>query len=141
MDSLLNDKNEKAAQYHAQILFSGYAPTNGITSADLCTIFSNALDNAIEACAKDESDSEKKIEIHSDFQQGYFCLKITNPVFEKVEIRNSNQIQTSKKDKNMHGFGVANIVKTARKYNGDVELSSDGKLFTLEANLWLNLEI
>ena len=141
VDSLLNDKNEKAAQYHAQILFSGYAPTNGITSADLCTIFSNALDNAIEACAKDESDSEKKIEIHSDFQQGYFCLKITNPVFEKVEIRNSNQIQTSKKDKNMHGFGVANIVKTARKYNGDVELSSDGKLFTLEANLWLNLEI
>ena len=141
VNALLDDKNEKAAQHHTQIVFSGYAPTSGITSADLCTIFANALDNAIEACAKDSSGETKQIEIHSDFQQGYFCLKITNPVFEKVEIRNGNQVRTSKADKSMHGFGVANIVKTAQKYDGEAVLSADDSLFTLEVSLWLKPEI
>lgn len=141
VDALLNDKNEKAAQHHTQITFTGYAPTSGITSAELCTIFANALDNAIEACAKDDSEKEKQIAVHSDFQQGCFWLKITNPVFEKVEIRNGNQVRTSKADKDMHGFGVANIVKTAKKYGGDVELSAEDGTFTLDVSLWLKSEL
>lgn len=141
VDVLLNDKNEKAAQHHAQIVFTGYVPTAGITSADLCTIFANALDNAIEACEKDGSKADKQISVHSDFQQGYFCLKIINPVFDHVEIRNGNQVKTSKMDNRIHGFGVANIVKTAKKYGGDAVLSADDKLFTLEVNLWLNPDI
>ena len=140
VNSLLNDKNEKAAQHHTQIVFSGYAPTVGITNADLCTILANAVDNAIEACAKDSSDQLKEINIHSDFQQGYFLLQITNPVFEKVEIRNGNQIRTTKENPSMHGFGVANIVRTAKKYDGDTSLSADDSLFTLEVGLWLKKE-
>ena len=79
--------------------------------------------------------------MHSDFQQGYFCLKITNPVFEKVDILNGNQVRTSKADKEMHGFGVANIVKTAKEHGGDVELSVNGENFTLDVSLWLNPEV
>lgn len=141
IDSLLNDKNESAAQHHTQIIFSGFVPTSGITNADLCTIFANALDNAIEACAKDSADADKQINIRSDFRQGYFCLKITNPVFETVEIRNGNQIKTSKEETSLHGFGIANIVKTAKKYGGEVKLSADQTLFTLEADLWLMHEV
>lgn len=141
VDALLNDKNEKAARHHTQITFTGHVPTSGITSAELCTIFANALDNAIEACAKDVSGQEKHITVHSDFQQGYFCLKITNPVFEKVDILNGNQVRTSKADKEMHGFGVANIVKTAKEHGGDVELSVNGENFTLDVSLWLNPEV
>lgn len=141
VDSLLNDKSEKAVAHHAQIVFTGYAPTTGITNVDLCTIFANALDNAIEACAKDNSDQEKQIQIHSDFQQGYYSLHITNPVFEKVEIKNGNQVKTSKKDKSNHGFGVSNIVRTTQKYGGDTEISCRDQKFILEVSLWLNPEI
>ena len=140
IDALLNDKSEKAAQVQAQITFSGYSPTVGITSADLCTVFANAIDNAIEACAKDESDTEKQIEIRSDFQQGFYQLRITNPVFEKVEIRNGNQIRTSKEDASLHGFGVANIVRTAQKYGGDAVMTAENGLFALEVSLWLKQE-
>ncbi|MBP0968022.1 MAG: ATP-binding protein, partial [Oscillospiraceae bacterium] len=130
----------KAAQVQAQITFSGYSPTVGITSADLCTVFANAIDNAIEACAKDESDTEKQIEIRSDFQQGFYQLRITNPVFEKVEIRHGNQIRTSKEDASLHGFGVANIVRTAQKYGGDAVMTAENGLFALEVSLWLKQE-
>ena len=140
IDALLNDKSEKAAQVQTQITFSGYSPTVGITSADLCTVFANAIDNAIEACAKDKSSAEKQIEIRSDFQQGFYQLRITNPVFEQVEIRNGNQIRTSKEDAALHGFGVANIVRTAQKYGGDAVLTADNGLFALEVSLWLKQE-
>ena len=84
---------------------------------------------------------EKEIAVHSDFRQGYFTLRITNPVFEKVEIRSHNQVETSKADKGMHGFGVANIVRTAKKYGGDAALSAENGIFTLEVGLWLNPEL
>ncbi len=65
-------------------------------------------------------------------------MKITNPVFERVEIRNGNQLRTTKTENpSMHGFGVANIVRTAKKYDGDAAISADEHLFTLELNLWL----
>lgn len=140
-DALLNDKNEKAAGAGSRITFSGYVPTNGITNSDLCTIMANALDNAIEACAKDTGSEIKEITVESDFKQGYFFFRATNPVFEKVDIRNDNEIKTSKADKSCHGFGVANIVKTARKYNGSAHASVSGGRFILETELLLNKEI
>ncbi|NLT10125.1 MAG: GHKL domain-containing protein [Ruminococcus sp.] len=140
-DALLNDKNEKAAACNSRITFSGYVPTNGITNTDLCTIMANALDNAIEACAKDTGDELKEIKVESDFKQGYFFFKATNPVFEKVDIKNGNELKTSKEDKSCHGFGVANIVKTAKKYGGSAHASISDNKFILETELLLNREI
>lgn len=140
-DALLNDKNEKAIANNSRITFSGYVPTNGITNSDLCTIMANALDNAIEACAKDTSDEIKEISVESDFKRGYFFFKVRNPIYEKVDIKNGNEIKTSKEDKNLHGFGVANIVKTAKKYNGSANISVSENTFLLETELLLNREI
>ncbi len=140
-DALLSDKNEKAAACNSRITFSGYVPTNGISNTDLCTIMANALDNAIEACAKDTSSDIKEIKVESDFKQGYFFFKAINPVFEKVDIKNGNELKTSKDDKTCHGFGVANIVKTAKKYNGSAQASVSDNKFILETELLLNREI
>ena len=136
-DALLNDKNDKAVGCNTQITFSGFVPTMGITSPDLCTIMANALDNAIEACAKDKSDDKKEIRVRSDFRKGYFFFKVTNPVFDKVEIKNGNQVRTSKADSSLHGFGVANIVKTVEKYSGKTELSVKDGEFILDIQLML----
>ena len=140
-DALLNDKNEKAIANRSHITFSGYVPTNGITNSDLCTIMANALDNAIEACAKDTSDEIKEISVESDFKRGYFFFKVRNPIYEKIDIKNGNEIKTSKEDKNLHGFGVANIVKTVKKYNGSANVSVSENTFLLETELLLNREL
>lgn len=140
-DALLNDKNDKAADCNTHITFSGFVPTMGITSPDLCTIMANALDNAIEACAKDKSDSRKEIKVDSDFRQGYFLFRVTNPVFDKVEIKHGNQVRTSKEDSSLHGFGVANIVKAVEKYSGRTELSVNNGEFILDVELMLEQNI
>lgn len=140
IDALMNDKNDRAATVNTRIVFSGMVPTTGISNVDLCIIMANAIDNAIEACGKDTSEKQKEINVNASFQQGYFFFTITNPIYEAVEIKNNNTIATTKSDKEHHGFGVANILRTVKKYDGEAELSSDNKQFTLDLNLALKSE-
>ncbi len=141
VDALLSDKSEKALASNTRLDFKGFVPTSGISNADLCIIIANAVDNAIEACAKDSSNEEKIITANADFKRGYFFFRISNPMFEKVKINDKNKVVTSKEDKSRHGFGVSNIVRVANKYNGAAEISADGGVFTLDVQLLLDSSI
>lgn len=140
IDALLSDKSDKAIKADSKLEFNGYVPTIGITSADLCIVMANAIDNAIEACAKDESSDIKIIKVDSNFKQGYFFFKISNPIFEEVCIDSKNKLVTSKKDNERHGFGVANIIHTVEKYDGNAEISTDNNIFTLDIQMQLKEE-
>ena len=43
--------------------------------------------------------------------------------------------QTTKMDKESHGYGLANIRKVAQKYYGDIDISQDENSFTLTVML------
>lgn len=137
IDALLDDKSSRAESVNTKIDFEGIVPTSGISNADLCVIMANAIDNAIEACSKDESGNEKTIKVDADFRQGYFFFKASNPMFEEVKFKGKNKVSTSKSDKEHHGFGVANIVRTAEKYGGSAEISTDNGMFTIDVQLLL----
>ena len=137
IDALLNDKEEKAEKVCAKLDFNGIVPSSGISNADLCIIIANAIDNAIEACSKDVSENTKVIKIDSDLKQGYFFFRASNPMFEEVKLKGKNKVATSKADKEHHGFGVANIVRTAEKYSGTAEISANNGEFTIEVQLLL----
>ena len=136
IDALLNDKSEKAKNAHSKLEFKGFVPTMGISKPDLCIIMANAIDNAIEACAKDESDEIKIIEAEANFKQGYFFFKISNPMFEDVKI-DGKKLMTSKNDKERHGFGVANIMRTVEKYEGTTEIITENNTFVLDIQMHL----
>ncbi len=140
IDALLDDKSDKAEKVNTKIDFEGVVPTSGVSNADLCIIMANSIDNAIEACSKDESENKKSIKIDADFRQGYFFLRVSNPMFEEVKFKGKNKVATSKADKEHHGFGVANIVHTAEKYGGTAEISTDNGQFTIEVQLMLEHE-
>lgn len=140
VDSLLSSKNARAKEAGASIVFSGFAPTMGIKDADCCIIFSNAIDNAVEACSKDKSGQPKEISIVSDFRQGYYFLKISNPIFESVTFKDHDRFVTSKADKELHGFGISNIVNTVHKYDGTVDIITDDHSFCLDIVIHLRNE-
>lgn len=137
IDALLDDKCVKAEKFNTKLVFSGIVPTSGISNADLCIIIANSIDNAIEACSKDETENEKEIIVDADFKQGYFFFRASNPMFEDVKFKGKNKVATSKSDKEHHGFGVANIVHTTEKYGGTVEISTDNGKFIIEVQLLL----
>jgi hypothetical protein len=134
-DALLSEKSQKASQSNISFDFSGFIPSYRITDFDLCIILTNALDNAIEACA--EITGSKVIEISSEIKNGFWFLQIKNPVKRQVSITN-NTILTTKSDSLRHGFGLYSIELTAKKGNGHMKLSCSDHTFSIETVMALN---
>lgn len=116
---------------------------------DICALYANALDNAIEACVK-LPESERTISLISKVQKGLFCLEVSNPVTPEIMSEKHGQTQasiplqiqeqtlrarllppTSKADKLNHGFGLKSIQKIVGKYHGSLELKTENSTFNL----------
>lgn len=99
-----------------------------IEMIDISSIFSNLIDNAIEACNKIDENIEKYITIKSTFIKGYYVIRCENSKTNKVIIKN-NKIFTSKKDKFLHGIGIDSIKSSIKKYNGELKIKDSEHKF------------
>lgn len=136
VDALLAEKQKQADLFATKIIFSGYIPADSISAIDLCIIFGNTLDNAIEACEKIKTSNIKNIYINCNCMGGFMFLTIKNPVSETVKIKN-NIIETTKTNKSSHGFGLYSLKKALRKYDGNINLRCKDKEFVIDIDLML----
>lgn len=97
---------------------------------DICSIFGNALDNAIEACLKIDHGNVRKIIIFASKVRNFLIIRIHNSFLEKPNMLMS-QITTSKSDPTLHGFGLKSIKRTVEKYNGEISIHYDQSMFSL----------
>lgn len=102
---------------------------------DICALYANALDNAMEACMKLQ-ETQRKISLKSKAGRGIFCLKINNPVpdNEAVPQRTSESLlafATAKPDKTNHGFGLKSIQEIVKRYQGHMEIKTEDGIFDL----------
>lgn len=136
VNAILADKSETAEHIGAEIRFQGIVYED-IPAVDVCTIFANALDNALEACGKLTGSGPKIISVKCSYVKHIQFINITNPTSEEIKIVN-NAIETSKKDKNLHGIGLYNIRRTVEKYDGEFDISCEGGMFTLDVGFKVN---
>lgn len=100
-----------------------------IDDLDLCSIYGNILDNAIEACNRiADQNKEKFIDIKSNIVKGYLTIKIVNSK-DGVSIKRNGKFITLKKDKKNHGIGLYSVQKSVDKYNGQVILKDKEEVF------------
>ena len=130
-DAIISEKAKAAEALGISIDFKGIIPPRGIKNSDLCTILSNTIDNAVRAC---EGIAPCTIRIESSDKREGVIITVSNPVKEKVVIKN-NSIKTTKSDKENHGLGIGNVKKTAEKYSGSVTLSCTDSEFSIEIAL------
>jgi sensor histidine kinase regulating citrate/malate metabolism len=97
---------------------------------DICSIFGNALDNAVESVEK-VSEKDKRIMKLSVYQQNTFLLIRFENYFENELRYEGENLATTKADKFYHGFGVKSIKSIVEKYEGSVVVSANGNWFTL----------
>lgn len=135
VDAILNEKQKAANSINTNIVFDGMIPQNIFTPTDLCVIFGNTLDNAIEACEKLPHSQEKTISVSVRCVGGIAFISITNPVDKKVVV-NNNTIQTTKKNRAEHGFGLYSLNKIAKKYNGEMSIVSEDQKFTIMLDMY-----
>jgi hypothetical protein len=105
----------------------------GISAVDLCALFANLLDNALEAC-KQLPEEERLIQLSAKADKGLFVLKVENS-FNGVVTEKHGKLQTSKKDKANHGLGLAGVKDIARRYGGEVSVKHENGRFVCIAHL------
>lgn len=119
IDMLLANKLGLAQQMGIRVDCTMKIPSgDAIDEMDLCIIFSNAIDNAIKACAPIHG-SDQYIFMYA-FQKGNFFM---------VEIENSRCEE--KAHAKGSGIGLRNIQAVAEKYNGAVSVEKNPQMFKL----------
>lgn len=95
-----------------------------VRDIDICTILSNALDNAIHACQDMEAEAEKYIHLSGNVQGSFIMLRIENSM-------NSSLSKTKGKGVLKKGIGLSNIRAVVKKYHGTMNIKTEGSVFLL----------
>ncbi|MBP5594830.1 MAG: sensor histidine kinase [Pseudobutyrivibrio sp.] len=112
---------------------------------DICSLFGNVLDNAIEATQQLE-DEEKRIITLSVRRRNQFIIVECENCSDSANVRlrsshtrrrfiKDNLPYTTKKDNVKHGFGLKSIAQVAEKYGGAMNCSYEDGWFKVKVLL------
>lgn len=132
LDTILTSKNIYCIEQ--KIVFSCIADgklLNFLDVADICSIFGNAFDNAIENVVNEKSLERRLINLRIIEKQQFVLIRFENYCTEELCFEDGLPI-TTKKDKQNHGYGLKSIRYTAEKYNGTMTVGYENNWFTVK---------
>ena len=142
VDTILTSKNVICEQYHISLncVIDG-SLLNFMDTLDLCSIFGNALDNAIE-CEKQIPEQEKRlIHVAVFAQKNFVIMRFENYFNGELQMQDGLPTTTKTKKKEFHGFGIKSIRYTVQKYEGAVNISQRENWFELKILLPLKKSV
>ena len=101
---------------------------------DFSALLTNMLDNAIEALLREkEKGTPEKLEMQISIsaQRGYETICVKNQISNSVLEVNPN-LETSKTEKDRHGFGVGKIKALVTQYGGMADFYEEGNFFCVK---------
>ena len=98
---------------------------------DICSIFGNALDNAIECEKKIDEEEKRLIHITAVAQKSFLIIRFENYCTEQLTFLNKLPI-TTKKEARFHGYGLKSLRYTVKKYGGEVRVDQENDWFVLK---------
>lgn len=129
-DTVISIKKAYADNAGIRLTCDGsFAWLNNLSPIDVCAVFSNLLDNALEGSA---GAADPCIEITGRDHAHFYTLTFSNTVPENIKIKN-NSVKTSKTDKKHHGLGLSSIHSVIRKYDGSYTMKCKDKVFCIKA--------
>ena len=131
VDAILNSKLSLIKNHNIKVSAKATVPDKLIVSEiDLCIIIGNLLDNALEACLRQEETEKRFIRVYIGLfkQQLYIC--ITNSTGR--EIKKEGKRYLSLKNSDSHGFGLLRIDGLVKKYDGLVNRQDEAGAFVTE---------
>jgi len=129
LDAILQDAANSCEEKGIRFSAVAHLPDNIMTELDIVRVFSNILDNAIEACNK-LSGADRFIEITSDSNGDWINIEISNSFNGELKMVN-DMPETTKEDKDLHGLGLRTVTEVIEGLGGLVLIEPDqaGKIF------------
>ena len=134
VDAILNSKISLARSKNININAKAAVPGDlDVSEIDLCIIIGNLLDNAMEACLKQQDESDRFIRVYIGKLKEQLYISVSNSV--GGEIRKSGKAYISTKNSATHGFGLMRVDRIAEKYSGYVNRQNEEGVFATEIML------
>jgi hypothetical protein len=131
LDIIVNDKkkicDKNNINFEVDINFS---KCDFVDMIDVCSIFSNLIDNAIEACIK-VKEKDRFIILKGTIVNKFFILKCENNKLNKIKL-DKETIITDKKDTFIHGIGIKSIKSSIEKYEGEINIDFSEDKFKVQ---------
>ncbi len=136
VDYLINSKMTTASEcgisFHAEVEFPHNTNIRGV---DLCAIIGNLIDNALDATKQNENQADRKISLTIRRIHQMLVIKVENPYTVPIEQKETGELQTTKKQEGLHGWGLKSAKTAAEKYDGMVRTTCEDNIFRAVATL------
>lgn len=131
LDAMLEEKFAQAAQEGISTSCTmDVRKLQFIDAVDLCVIFSNAVDNAMDACGKVEDVGKRYMRLSSTQAAGCLFVRIENSYHGTLKFMGKFPV-TTKANPRLHGYGLSNINIAVEKYGGSVQMKAQDGSFVL----------
>lgn len=143
LDVVLGEKMAACVAVGARPAFYADASCLAFMSAfDLCAVFGNLLDNAVEAVrglpaagpGAGEEGQGPEVCLDVRPKRGFVSIRCSNPyVGERKATADGLGFVTTKADGAEHGVGLRSVRATVERYGGALAVETDGGVFTVTA--------
>ncbi len=131
INALLFKKTEKAQAEHKTLVLDVRCSLSAlnVSDYDLCSVFGNMLDNALEATREGD-----EIILRIDRQMDMLYIACENPFVGELR-KSGDRIVTTKANPEGHGYGIRRIREIAGHYGGEANVVSENGCFRIEVLL------
>ncbi len=129
VDALLYQKRRRAGEENIKWECDVRMPKGCcINEFDLCVLFGNILDNALEACGRMQRGEGRFINIQAKTVKKCFLLEVKNSMDRTEKYTDGF---TNKGDSQGHGIGLLNVGDVVNRYNGAVHIEAGEGVFVI----------
>lgn len=129
VDALLYQKRKRAQEDNIKWECDVQVPKERrINEFDLCVLFGNILDNALNACGRMQRGECRFINIQAKTVKKCFLIEVKNSMDSTEKYADGF---TDKEDSQEHGIGLQNVGDVVNKYNGVVNTEAKKGIFVI----------
>lgn len=134
-DVVLMEKLRRAGEQGVELVSEFLYPSGkSLNAFDISILLNNALDNAIEAAKECRA---PRVHLRSWRRKNAYMLEVENPFLGEPKLDPKSGLPQSTRQGVGHGFGLANMQRVARRYQGDLAVSVEEGRFVLTVMLIL----
>lgn len=132
LDTVLTGKSLYCARHGVELTCVADGARLGFMDVmDLCTIFGNILDNAIECELRVEEREKRLIHLAVYAKKDFLVIRCENYCPEALEFQDGLPVST-KPEGAYHGYGIKSVRRAAGKYGGAVTIHNGEEWFEIK---------
>ena len=131
LDSILTQKRILCSQQNIQFSYNVDGKSlSPLTTRDISNIFGNLLDNAIEHVSAFPELEMRQVSLEVYSRNSFLVVQVENYCENPPSIE-TGLPETTKADKQMHGYGLKSVQLTVEQYNGTLRCQFEKNWFTV----------